>query len=629
MMRERLLRTLTWSVVDYGIVLLGYSLAFSARSLTAPIDYLNSLPFILASGLIIWFSLYISGVYRRLWSHTSGHGVAIIVQGMTISGAILFVLDVGSGNPRPLPLSVLLLGHIVSFGGLVVVRYRSRLIGAFEWRWRAVWRGEFPEEDERVLIVGAGESGQTSAWRMRHRFDNAKAHYHIVGFVDDDASKQGMYVEGRPVLGTIADIGRVARDERVDLIVVAIHRIDGPGFRRILELCEQTEARIKVVPDMLKLMNATQSKQFLRDVEPQDLIGRTVVTRHEDVDMSPIMGRVVLITGAAGSIGSELSRQMVNYNPQRLVILDNNESALHDLHISLMAAHPTVDIVPALVDVSREADVNAVFAEHDPQIVYHAAAYKHVPMLEKYPNEAVRVNIGGTLHVAQAALAADVERFVLISTDKAVHPSSVMGATKRVCELLVHALAQSAVQTRITAVRFGNVLGSRGSVVPTFNRQIDGGGPVTVTHPEMSRYFMSIAEAVNLVIHASAMTDGDDMYVLRMGEEVRIVDIAERMIRLRGLRPYTDVPIEFIGIRPGEKLHEDLYDAHEQPQPTRHPYILQVSQWGLHVPSTRFVEDARQLAYNGLTGDKPLLTLQHLCEGEVAQSYNSNVESES
>jgi len=310
---------------------------------------------------------------------------------------------------------------------------------------------------------------------------------------------------------------------------------------------------------------------------------------------------------------------MLRYKPRHLLILDNNESNLHDLHVGLLAQYPNLAITPVLVDVTRAADVQAIFERYQPQVVYHTAAYKHVPMMEKYPNEALRVNIGGTLHVARAAQTHKSERFVLISTDKAVRPSSVMGASKRVCELLVHALAQETQTTRFTAVRFGNVLGSRGSVVPTFNRQIDNGGPVTVTHPEMSRFFMSIAEAVNLVIHAAAMTQGDDMYVLRMGEEVRIVDIAERMIRLRGLRPYTDIPIEFIGIRAGEKLHEEVYDEHEAPQATIHPHILQVSDWGLLLPEARFVEEATNLAYDGLgTGREPLATLLALCAGVVA-----------
>ncbi|MFN8565071.1 MAG: nucleoside-diphosphate sugar epimerase/dehydratase [Anaerolineae bacterium] len=476
----------------------------------------------------------------------------------------------------PLPLPVVLVGNLLALFGFVAFRYRSRLASSLLWRWKAVVLREFPKLRTRVLIIGAGESGQTLAWRLKHRFSNGN--YQVVGFIDDDPDKQNMYVEGCRVIGTRKDIVRLAEALNVDIIVVAVHNITGRDFRDVLTACENTSALIKVVPHLeAALINTKESASLLRDVQAEDLIGRSPVSRHEGVDLSAVMNKVILITGAAGSIGSELCRQIMQYNPTKAILLDNNESGLHDLVTELRARHPEVDFEPALVDIWSRSSLRALYERHHPQIVFHAAAYKHVPMLELYPLEALRVNIGGTRNVAELARDFHVERFVLISTDKAVNPTSIMGASKRICELLLLGLAQRPdCRTLFSSVRFGNVLGSRGSVVPTFNRQIDNGGPVTVTHQDMTRYFMSIPEAVNLIIHAACLTQGNDIFVLRMGEDVRIVELAERMIRLRGLRPYKDIEIQFTGIRPGEKMHEDLFHSEEQPVETIHPNILKV-----------------------------------------------------
>jgi len=313
-------------------------------------------------------------------------------------------------------------------------------------------------------------------------------------------------------------------------------------------------------------------------VKAEDLIGRGPVTRHEGINLDLVTSKTIMVTGAAGSIGSELSRQLCRYNASNVIILDNNESGLHEIQIELAAKFPGTHVEPALVDITNREMLFNVFAQYKPQIVFHAAAYKHVPMMERYPGEALRVNLGGTRNLTDCAREFGVERFVLISTDKAVNPSCIMGASKRACELLLRSLAQQpGEKTLFTSVRFGNVFGSRGSVVPTFNNQIENGGPVTITDPEMSRYFMSIAEAVNLVIHAASMTKGGDAYLLKMGEEVRIIELAERMIRLRGMRPDKDIEIKITGMRPGEKLHEELHSESELLQDTVHPNIVQMS----------------------------------------------------
>lgn len=600
--RQRLLRGLAFDVL---VFMLAYTAAISVRAAVTPWDIERSIAPTIFYALAMIVSLYLHSVYQRIWARTSGHGITVIL--MAVAVHTLFVVPpLLMIDPRPLPVSVIIIGNALAFGGFVAWRYQSRLIDGASWRWRAVMRREFPKARTRVLIIGAGESGQALAWRLKHRFPGNL--YQVVGFIDDDRDKHDMFVEDSRVLGGRDQILRVAEAHQVDLIVVAMHNISGVSFREILALCEQTSAVIKVVPDLLALVNARSAVAMLRNVQPEDLIGRNIVTRHEDVDLSPLMKKRILITGAAGSIGSELSRQILSYEPTLVVLLDNNESGLHDLITELKTLAPQIEVVAALVDITIEYTLAQVFARHQPQLVFHAAAYKHVPMLEYYPTEALRVNIAGTRNVARMARDHGVERFVLISTDKAVNPSNIMGATKRICELMLQAFSLSEGNgTRYTSVRFGNVLGSRGSVVPTFNRQIDSGGPVTVTHPEMTRYFMSIPEAVNLIMHAACLTAGSEIFILRMGEVVRIVELAERMIRLRGLRPYKDIPIEFTGIRPGEKIHEELYSGAEQPDETLHPNIIQLRIGTPRLPVKPFWNALEKVTADLYNGNVPTL----------------------
>ncbi len=600
-------RIIVWVMIDGLILLLAYTAAFFARAITTPLDYLYGFGFILLSIAVTLVSLYFFGVYHRIWSQTSGHGVTVIVSAIAVATLAVGLVDVLLAEPRPLPLSVIALANALALTGLVAARYRSRLVSGLSWRWDAIWHRKFPTTDTRVLIVGAGEAGQTLALRLQHRWrKNSDHRYQVVGFVDDDPDKRDLYVEGRRVLGTRADIPRLVEAHNVDLIVLAVHNITGPAFREVLAYCEATGARIKVIPDAYAWMTATEGVGLLRDVQAEDILGRSPVGRHEAVDFEPVTGRRILVTGAAGSIGSELSRQLLQYSPVALVLLDNNESALHDLLTELAPLPGGAFLVPVLADITDRQALDAVFARHRPQVVFHAAAYKHVPMLELFPYEAVRVNIVGTRLVAELARNYGTERFVLISTDKAVDPTSVMGASKRICELLMHALAgQGNAHTRFTSVRFGNVLGSRGSVVPLFNRQIDAGGPVTVTHKDMTRYFMSTSEAVNLVIHAACMTRGDDLFMLQMGEVIRIVELAERMIRLRGLVPYKDVAITFTGVRPGEKMHEELRHQSETAVPTEHPHIVRLVNREAHFAPSIFLEELEKLiaACDPLTAD--------------------------
>lgn len=587
------------AMLDIVIVAAAYLLALSVRTTDSPLDYGRGIQMIGLAAVFMPIILYGFGVYHRIWERTSGHGITVIINAVGTATFGLLVADI-LVQPRPLPLSVIVMGNLMALSGFVGVRYRSRLISGMSWRWKAVWAQEFPKSATRVLIVGAGEAGQTLALQLKHRFPDND--YKIVGFIDDDPRKQGLYVEGCRVLGGRADINEISEKYSIDLIVVAIHNINGPDFREILNHCEKTKARIKVVPDVFALVNARHSATLLRDVEPEDLIGRSVVSRHEAIDLSPVMRKVVLVTGAAGSIGSELARQLCSYEPVNLLLLDANESGLHDLVVDLQSKNPNVKLTPILADIAVMETLEPVFRRYRPQVVFHAAAYKHVHMMEIYPEQAIRVNIGGTRNLAELARDYEVERFVLISTDKAVNPTSVMGASKRICEMMVQAISkESDSSTLFTAVRFGNVLGSRGSAVPTFNRQISNGGPVTITHPEMTRYFMSIPEASNLVIHAACMTRGNDTFLLKMGEVVRIMDLAERMIRLRGMRPGKDIEIKYIGIKPGEKLHEQLYDGSaESATETRHPSIIQITPNASRHTSGELLNWVDDLLHNGL-----------------------------
>lgn len=602
------------ALLDTAVLVLAYIAVYSVRT-TSAITELTEQGFEFAALAIVVMvvCLFVAGGYNRLWVRTSGHDVTVLVNGVILASAVLIPLDF-FWRPRPVPLSVVFVGNGMALMGFVAVRYRSRLISGLSWRWRAIWHREFPQPGTRVLIVGAGDAGQVTAWRLKHRTPDHEHRYEVVGYVDDDPAKLHMYIESCPVLGTRADIPELVRKHNVELIVIAIHRISGADFRAMLTECEKTSARIQLVPDLFAQIDTKKGVPALRDVRAEDLLGRQSVDWHKGVDASPVSGKVILVTGAAGSIGAELCRQLLRYQPTRLIMFDNNESGLHDLVTELLDEQTKAVLVPYLADVTQRPALNRLFAQFRPQVVFHSAAYKHVPMLQYHPIEAVRVNIGGTQQVAGLARDFGAERFVLISTDKAVHPTNVMGASKRLCELLMHALAQQpGNRTLFTSVRFGNVLGSRGSVVPTFSRQIDRGGPVTVTDPEMMRYFMTIPEAVNLVIHAACITTGDDLFMLQMGEEVRIIELAERLIRLRGLRPHTDIPIVITGVRPGEKLREQLHAEFEATLPTIHPSIVQLASQCNGLQPTSFNDQLTALFTQGFAeGEDPLDVLAGL-----------------
>ena len=422
---------------------------------------------------------------------------------------------------------------------------------------------------KRALIVGAGSGGRLLAEELRK---NARWGLWPVGYLDDDPGKLGRWIDRLRVLGDVTTMPLVVERERVDTVIVAMPSATSAQHTRVAEIARQTEAEVLTMPPLGSILRGKERTTTLKRVRPTDVLGRPIVEPDRRRCLSFIRGKRVLITGAAGSIGQELARQVMALEPGALTIVDINESDLHDRHQELLMHAPGVPVEPYVASVTDDRRINDLFLRTRPQIVFHAAAYKHVPMMEQQPDEAVRTNVTGTRIVAEAAAWHGAERFVMVSTDKAVRPTSVMGATKRVAEIVVASIAD---QTGLSAcsVRFGNVLGSRGSVIPTFERQIAAGGPVTVTDPRMRRYFMTIPEASGLIIQAGAFGEENVICILDMGEDVSILELAERVIHLHGLEPHRDIAIEYTGIREGEKLREDLANDFETARPSPHPKI--------------------------------------------------------
>jgi FlaA1/EpsC-like NDP-sugar epimerase len=519
---------------------------------------------LLFAGTSMFFELY-----RRAWRFASISDLLLLARSVAVATGLLFVIDLlyRYEDTRAIPFSVVLMTGGITFILLVAIKVRPRL--AAEWRRSRAARGGA----QHTLIVGAGQTGERLIRELQRQPERG---YRPICLVDDDRARQGLSIHGVPVRGSLDDIPLVVAANNIDLIVIAIPNLSGPTLRRIVDRCHQTEARIVVAPALDQYLDNGASELLLRELRIEDLLGREIVEIDVVACKEYLTGATVLVTGAAGSIGSELCRQLVALGPMRLVLLDNNESGLFDLALELGRGSVRPEVIGCPCDVTGVARVDAVFGQYRPTVVFHAAAFKHVPLMEAHPEEAVRVNVSGTRHLAEAALRYGTERMVLISTDKAVYPSSVMGATKRVAELVVQSLTERG-PTRFCAVRFGNVLGSRGSVVPTFARQIEWGGPVTVTDPEASRYMIAVPEAARLIIQAGSFAEPRAIYILEMGDEVRILDLATKMIRFRGLRVGSDIPIVFTGLRPGEKLREELSTADEATGPTAHPGILKIT----------------------------------------------------
>jgi FlaA1/EpsC-like NDP-sugar epimerase len=497
------------------------------------------------------------GLYGRLWRHASVQEARQMVLAGGTSLVTLVVVNNALPRPRA-PISVVLLGAVVATMLAGASRFQSRLF-AFNRRTES-------GPGLRIAVIGAGEAG---AAIIRDMLGNPGAGFVPVAVLDDNLRSQGRKLMGVPVIGGIDDLPRAVSGKEIHQVVLAIPSADQSVVRRAVHAAEAADLPLRVLPGVADLMSARVSMRDVRDLRIEDLLGRQQVATDLDAVRRLLEGRRVLITGAGGSIGSEIARQVSELEPAALVLIDHDETHLYEVASNLRG--PVVEI---LGDIRDEGFVVEAFERHRPEVVFHAAAHKHVPMLEDHPCEAVTTNVLATRTVVEAAKKVAVERFVFISTDKAVRPVNVMGASKRLGEQIM--LAESPEDTRYCAVRFGNVLGSRGSVVPTFMRQIAAGGPVTVTDARMTRFFMSVHESVQLVLQAAALAVGGEIFILEMGTPVRIIDLAQRMIRFSGRRPGADIEIRVTGVRPGEKLAEELCAPEEQPEPTNHPSIVRV-----------------------------------------------------
>lgn len=419
------------------------------------------------------------------------------------------------------------------------------------------------------MIVGAGTSGSVI---LKEMMTSRHTNGTVVCFVDDDLNKKGKYLNGVPIAGAREDIPSLAREYRVDEIYVALPSAPAKERKKIIEICRETDCRIKVLPGIYQLLNGEVSVAKLREVQIEDLLGRDPIRVNLDEIMGYVQDKVILVTGGGGSIGSELCRQIAGHKPRQLIVFDVYENNAYDLQQELERTFPDLNLTVLIGSVRNTHRIETVFETYRPDIVYHAAAHKHVPLMENSPNEAIKNNVFGTYKTARAAGRYGAKRFVLISTDKAVNPTNIMGASKRMCEMVVQMMDRR-YKTEFVAVRFGNVLGSNGSVIPLFRKQIAEGGPVTVTHPDIIRYFMTIPEAVSLVLQAGAYAKGGEIFVLNMGEPVRILDLAKNLIRLSGYVPNEDIMIEFTGLRPGEKLYEEMLMDEEGMQDTPNKLI--------------------------------------------------------
>ena len=510
-----------------------------------------------------------SGVYRGMWRYTSIRDFWLLARACLLSTLLILAVILYMSGFKGYSRSIFFMDGVFTFllvGGKLMA-IRSYYSGFANPRIREEL---FPKVAyKNVLIIGAGDAGEKI---LREIFENDQMHYKVVGFIDDDPQKKGRSIHGVPVLGNLGKITSIVQSEEIKEILIAIPSANGEQIRNIVETCKDCDVSYKILPGMGELIDGRVSIKVLRDISYEDLLGRPPVKLDNTGISGYLNGKTVLITGCGGSIGSELCRQVIKYQPNYLVLLDASEMNLFNIQMELQNENNFHKCEAILGQVQNELLMEDIFKKYKPQIVFHAAAYKHVPMLERNPWEAVFNNIIGSRIAMEMSIKYQVERFVLVSTDKAVRPINVMGVSKRVTELVMQSLQGN--KALLMAVRFGNVIGSSGSVIPVFRRQIEKGGPVTVTHPEVNRYFMTIPESTQLVLQAAAMGKGGEIFILKMGTPVKIADMARDLIRLSGKEPDTDIKIIYTGLRDGEKLYEELITEGEDILPTGHEKIM-------------------------------------------------------
>ena len=542
------------------------------------ISFKKVLPLLLVVKLVCF---YLFDLYRGMWRYTSIGDLVNIIKAASISSLLIICWVLFRTGFIGYPRSVFIIDWSLTILAISGFRLSVRLyfdVLREDKPWRVVIQMLFKPlikkhtDSNRLVIIGAGDCGE-KIYREIH--DNVRLPYEVVGFLDDDVSKVGMKIHGIPILGSIRDIEVWAKNLKADEALIAIPSATSQQMRQIVTHCEKSGLSFKTIPGMGELINGKVSVKAIREVAYRDLLGREMIRLDEEKIGAYLQGKSVLVTGAGGSIGSELCRQICRFRPQSIALYERAETPLYELELELKESFPEVEIVAQLADVRDRNQLEKAFEASVPQVVFHAAAYKHVPMLELQPWKAIKNNIQGARNVIDMSNKYKVERFVFVSTDKAVRPVNVMGATKRVVEMLAQSQNSCSItDTNYMIVRFGNVVGSDGSVVPRFKKQIEKGGPVTVTDPEMTRYFMTIPEACQLILQAGSMGEGGEIFILDMGTPIKIDDMARDLIRLSGFEPDVDIDIEYIGLRPGEKLYEELITEGEGMVPTSHEKIL-------------------------------------------------------
>jgi FlaA1/EpsC-like NDP-sugar epimerase len=536
----------------------------------------RTLPWVVVVKMLI-FALF--HLYRGMWRYTSLSDLTGVVKAVMVSSLLItlgvLMIHRFSGYPR----SIFIIDAILTLLAIGGIRTAIRLYYARQSGIRGLSAFQIKEREngkKNLLIIGAGDAGEKALREIR---DNSRLRYRVVGFIDDDFKKVGHTIHNVLVVDAVKDLKRAVETHGVEEILIAIPSASGPRMRQIIALCQRCGVPFKTVPGLGELIEGKVSVKALRDVDYQDLLGRPAVDLHVEEIRAYLEGKSVLVTGPGGSIGSELVRQILPFNPKNLILLEASEANLHAVEMELKYAVGYQRYTPILGSVQNERMLDRVFTQYRPQVVFHAAAYKHVPMLERNPWQAVHNNIRGSRTVMEMAIRHGADHFVLVSTDKAVRPTNVMGTSKRVAELILQSCIGT--HTRMMAVRFGNVVGSSGSVVPLFRSQILRGGPVTVSHPEVTRYFMTIPEASQLILQAGALGTGGEIFILEMGTPVKIVDMARDLIRLSGKEPDRDIEIVFKGLEPGEKLYEELITKGEGILPTKHEKIMVLKTNGL------------------------------------------------
>lgn len=562
------------SALDLIILTVAFTLAYLLRfDFAIPASELRNgivqLPIVVLTQfavLILW------GVYSFVWRYVGMGEIKTFIYTALSSAmpflALRFVLPPKYMVLR-VPLSITVINAMLAFGGIVGVRVLRRAVYERQKKMRAQ-TATITTAKRPILLIGAGRAGLMAAREIQN---NGTLDLEVKGFVDDEPMKQNSVISGVRVLGTMEDLPQLIREHQIDHVVISIAQATRAEFRRIMEICDGIPIKVRTIPALYELLQGHLEVSRIRNVQIEDLLGRPPINLDEESMQRFLVDRTIMVTGAGGSIGSELARQVARCQPSQLLLVERAEFALFNIERELRELYPQLEIKPLIVDVGDEGGLRSIFTQYKPAVVVHAAAHKHVPMMEQNPCEAVKNNILATHLLGSLAGEYGVDTFVLISTDKAVRPTSVMGASKRVAELIVQHLDKR-YSTRYVAVRFGNVIGSAGSVIPIFREQICKGGPVKVTHPDMVRYFMTIPEAAQLVLQAGAMGEGGEIFILDMGEPVRILDLAKDTITLSGLKPYEDIEIVFTGIRQGEKLFEELQTTEETVTKTRHPKIF-------------------------------------------------------